>query len=793
MVEIEIDGKALAVAEGSTIIEAADDAGIYIPRFCYHKKLSVAANCRMCLVEVEKVGKPLPACATPVTEGMKVFTRSQKAIQAQRGVMEFLLINHPLDCPICDQGGECELQDLSMGYGHADSNYCEPKRSVASEDLGPLIETWMTRCIHCTRCVRFGEEVAGLRELGVTGRGEDSEIGTYVKHFMRSELSGNIIDICPVGALTNKPARYEGRAWEYWEHASVSPHDMVGSNMFVHTRGRILKPERFVMRAAARENEHINETWLSDRDRFSVHGLYDSSRVYKPRIKQNGQWVEVEWQRAIDELVDRTRAIASERGADQLAAVVSPNSTVEEQFLMQKLMRALGSDNIDHRMREQDFSDQEQTAAFPQFEPAIAEVEHLNAILLVGSNIRYEQPMLGHRINKAAQEGAAVMAVNPMDYEFCFAMQEKIIVEPNQLLDALTGIAKVLASEMNESIAELAAVTPSEISRTMAAKLLQADASAIFVGEHGMGHPDAAQVRALVQLIGRLSKSKVGFLTSGANGAGAWLTGCVPHRGSAGATVEKPGLTAQQFLGDQAVRGYFILNTEPEFDCAQAYAAIQALESAGLVVCLTPFSTPAMESYADFILPIAPFTETAGTFVNAEGKWQSYADITVPHQDAKPAWKVLRVIANFLELDGFDYKTVHEVQFDIKHQVEKMAEHKVAAVSVKSVAAQAEAGLYRLAPWPMYRVDNLVRRSKPLQQTMTEEEMAIAVNTNTAAQHNLSAGEQVTAVQGESQLTLPLMINDRLADNTVWLPSGLPQTAGFGEAEKPIQLQRESH
>ncbi len=790
MIEIEIDGRKLKVAESSTIIEAADNAGIYIPRFCYHKKLSIAANCRMCLVEVEKVGKPLPACATPVSAGMIVLTRSQKALQAQRAVMEFLLINHPLDCPICDQGGECELQDLSMGFGRADSEYCEPKRSVASEDIGPLIETWMTRCILCTRCVRFGEEIAGLRELGVIGRGEDSEIGTYVKHFLRSELSGNIIDICPVGALTNKPARYMGRGWEFREHASVAAHDAVGTNIFVHSRGRNLIPQRMIMRAVPRECEAINETWMSDRDRYSVCGLYDKTRVTKPRVKHNGHWIEVEWQRAIDEIVDRVQVIIADRGANQIGALASPNSSVEELFLLQKFMRSLGSHNIDHRMRENDFSDQDKMGAYPSLGLSIAAVEALDAVVLIGSNIRFEQPMLNHRINKAVAEDASVIAINSMDYEFNYPIRHKLIVPANEMVKALSGVAKALADEMGESVESLKAVKPCDTCKAIAAKLKSAEKVALFLGEHAMGHLEAASIRSLANLIARLATGSLSILTAGANGAGAWLAGCIPHRGPAGEKLENKGLSAKEMLTSNPLRAYFLLNTELELDSAYGYAARKALEAINLVVCLTPFSSEAMESYADFILPIAPFTETPGTFVNMEGQWQGFSAATVPHHDSKPAWKVLRVMANFLDLEGFEYKNVHEVQFEIKHAVEKMNKLEQNFSEMGDLNLEPAAGLNRLAPWLMYRVDNLVRRSQPLQETITQEEMHLAINHKLADQLGFSQGDKITAIQGESRITLPLEINNGLADNTVLLPSGLETTLGFGEAFAPITLER---
>lgn len=784
MVELEINNKKVNVEEGTTIIEAADEIGIYIPRFCYHKKLSIAANCRMCLVEVEKVGKPLPACATPVTPGMKVFSKSKRALDAQRAVMEYLLINHPLDCPICDQGGECELQDLSLGYGHAYSNYNETKRAVFSEDIGSLIETEMTRCIQCTRCVRFGEEIAGLRELGVVGRGEDEEITTYVQHFLRSELSGNIIDICPVGALTSKPDRYKGRGWEFREHPFVSSHDCVGANTFLHSRWEEFSPQRMVLRAVPRENEAINETWMTDRDRFSHLGLYHKSRAYQCRMKKNGQWENVTWETALQEITKRIAA----QSPDQIAALAAPSATVEEFYLLQKLLRGLGSPHIDYRMRYQDFKDQDALPGFLNLGINIAEIENLHAILLVGSNVRFEQPLIANRMYKAHLESTKVMAINPMDYPFIFSLSHKMIVSPQKIIFALAEVAKILSDEAQKTIPELNDIQPSENAKAIAHTLKTAEKAAIFIGEHALNHPAAAQIRALVHLIGKLSDSSVGALTEGANSAGAWLTGAIPHRGPAGSKSNQIGFDAKALLTTDPVQTYFLLKTEPELDSAYPYEALQTLKNAKLVVSLMPFSSPVMEEYADFILPITPFTESNGTFVNIEGRWQSFLAASVPQGDSKPAWKVLRVLANFLKLDGFDYQSSNEVLNDIRKQVDEMPKNQSAELKITKLKS-IENQLMRLAPWPMVRVDHLVRRADALQKTLDKKIASIGINTTLAKKLNLSDGDNVKAVQGNSRVTLPLVIDDRLADDTVLIPSGLEKTAGFGQAESEIILE----
>lgn len=800
MVELEIDGKKTTVEEGASIIEAADKMGIYIPRFCYHKKLSIAANCRMCLVEVEKSGKPLPACATPVTPGMKVFTKSKKTIEAQRYVMEFLLINHPLDCPICDQGGECELQDLAMGFGRSHSDYEETKRAMFSENIGPLIETEMTRCIQCTRCVRFGEEIAGFPELGVINRGEKEAISTYVKHFMQSELSGNIIDICPVGALTDKPARYRERGWELREVPSIAPHDCVGGNIFLHSRWQEFAPQRKIMRAVPRENEVVNETWMSDRDRFGHFGLYHPSRIYQPRIKKEGGWVEVAWEEAFEIIKNRTQALIKKYSVNQLGALVSPNASLEEVYLFQKWFRGLGGSNIDHRIRWQDFRDQHKFASFPNLGLPIADIEKLNAILLIGSNIRFEQPLISHRINKARSEEAKILAINPMDFPFVFDLEERLIVSPQELPDALAQVAKILAGDDAPKI--LAEVCCEEKAKTIAEVLRTAEKAAIFLGEHALHHENSATIRALAQFIGQQSEASMGILTEGSNSAGAWLAGVIPHRGPAGKQLNEVGFDAKTMLTRHPLKAYFILNLEPELDCAYPAEAISALRKGKFVVCLTTFTNSEMETYADVMLPIAPFSESGGTFVNVEGRSQSFLAASVPEKNSQAGWKVLRVLGNYFKLPGFDYKRIQDVRHEVAQVIPELewdieqkihAERRRSSFSLDSKFTLEFPGgnskLSRLAPWPMVRVDNLVRRSEPLQETLSDQMIGIGVNRKTASQLGLKAGERVTAIQGESRIILPLMIEDRLANNTVFLASGLAETAGFGQAETAITLE----
>jgi NADH-quinone oxidoreductase subunit G len=634
LVNIEVNGMPLKARKGSMLIESTDAAGIAIPRFCYHKKLSIAANCRMCLVEVEKAPKPLPACATPVVEGMKVFTESPKARAAQKGTMEFLLINHPLDCPICDQGGECELQDLALSYGGDVSRFAERKRVVPDKDIGPLIATEMTRCIHCTRCVRFGEEIAGLREMGAVGRGEHTEIGTYVSKAVASELSGNVIDLCPVGALTAKPSRYKGRSWEFVQHAAIAPHDSVGSNIFIHTlRGQ-------VMRVVPRENETVNETWISDRDRFGYEGIYSDDRLAKPLL--NG--VETEWEPALEAVATGLKQVISEHGPDAVGALASPTATVEELYLLQKLARGLGISNIDHRLRQADFSDQDTAPAFPWLGQGLVELEKVKSALLIGSNVRMEQPLAGHRLRKAALNGSRIMFINPRDFEFRFPVAAKINTDPAAMVAVLAGVAHVVAELKGEALpASLAALVPAtlgEAEHVIASNLLNNAPATILLGNLAVSHPAFAQLRVLAGLIAQRCRASFGYLSEAANSAGAWLAGAVPHRLPGGKAAPTTGLDARAML-ETPRQAYILLGTEPELDCWDGASALNAMQAAKLVISLSPYAAAVSKRYANIILPVGTFAETSGTYVNAEGSWQSFQGAAKPFAAARPAWKVL--------------------------------------------------------------------------------------------------------------------------------------------------------
>ncbi len=771
MLKIEIDGKQIEVAPGSTIIEAADAAGISIPRFCYHKKLSVAANCRMCLVDVEKAIKPLPACATPVADGMKVATHSAKAIAAQKGVMEFLLINHPLDCPICDQGGECELQDLAVGYGGDVSRYQEMKRVVLDKDIGPLIATEMTRCIHCTRCVRFGQELAGMMELGATGRGEHMRIGTYVAQSVDSELSGNMIDLCPVGALTSKPFRYTARTWELSDVPGVSPHDCVGANLNVQVQ------RNQVMRVLPRENEDVNEIWLADRDRFSYEALNSTERLLKPMVRENGKWRETDWSTALNVAVDGMQKAIAAHGPQCIGALASPTSTVEEFYLLQKLLRTLGSGNVDHRLRQRDFSDDADAPLFPYIGLPIRELETLDAALLIGSNIRKDQPLLGLRLRKAFLHGAALCAVNPVDYDFSFDLKAKVIFDPAAMPAALARIARALAESNGASlpseVAALANGKPSDAEQAIAAGLKGASKVSVLVGNIAMMHPQAALLRSLADLIAELSGARLGLLPE-ANGAGGWLAGCVPQRGANGVPAEPAGQNAHDMFA-QPLKGYFIFGAEPVLDSADGKRAQAALNQAGCVVAFSAFKS-SLSDVAHVLLPLAAFTETDGTFVNAEGRFQSFTAAVTPAGDARPGWKILRVLGNLFKLSGFDYTTATGVLAELQQNTEATARLKAR----RFAPAPAVNGLQRIAEVSMYAIDPLVRRAPALQKARDNSGPVARMHPREAQKQGVGGSTRLRVIAGGESVTLDFLVDRRIPEGCVSIPAACPETLALG-------------
>jgi NADH-quinone oxidoreductase subunit G len=706
IVNIEVDGNPVEAKKGQMIIEVTDNIGAYIPRFCYHEKLSIAANCRMCLVEVEKAPKPLPACATPIMEGMKVFTRSPAAIAAQKATMEFLLINHPLDCPICDQGGECELQDLALGYGRGVSRYQERKRVVKDKDIGPLISTDMTRCIHCTRCVRFGEEVTGLQQLGTTERGENMKIGTYVEQSIDHELSANIIDLCPVGALNNKPYRYSARAWEMQQCPTVSPHDCVGSNMSAHVlRGT-------VKRVVPSENEAINETWLSDRDRFSYEGIYSSDRLLTPRLKSGKDWEEVSWEEALNRLAEELKTA----GSDNTGILAAPGSTIEEFHLLSRLADHLGTSNVDHRIRQRDFSDQENDPLFPWLGCSIEDIEKADAILVVGSNIRKEAPIIAHRVRKAALHGARISVVNNEAYDFFFDVHEQI--NGLGIVRQLAGIAVAAAgaNKLPTSITALCkGIDPTAEQKNIAASLADAERGHLLTGLIAGRHRASSAIRALVAAISDLTGATFGTLSEAGNSAGAHLAGVLPHRGSGGALRKKTGLHAADIL-DASLDTVLLFGLEPD-DLSCVENAEDKLAAKKFVVALTPFTGDSLERSANLMLPIGTFAETSGTYVNCEGRRQSFAGIATPVGEARPGWKVLRVIGNLLDAEGFDYVTSEDVRDEVFAELGSISPDNgyKGTKALAHVNGADEPG--DDVDVPIYEIDAVVRRAAALQMT----------------------------------------------------------------------------
>ncbi|MDB5941894.1 MAG: NADH-quinone oxidoreductase subunit [Ramlibacter sp.] len=697
MIEIDLDGQKVEITEGSMIMHAADKAGTYIPHFCYHKKLSIAANCRMCLVDVEKAPKPMPACATPVTQGMIVRTKSDKAIKAQQSVMEFLLINHPLDCPICDQGGECQLQDLAVGYGGSSSRYEEEKRVVFHKDAGPLISMEeMTRCIHCTRCVRFGQELAGEMELGMIHRGEHSEITTVLYDTIDSEVSGNMIDLCPVGALTSKPFRYQARPWELSRRKSVSPHDSTGANLIVQVKNNK------VMRVLPLENEDVNECWLADRDRFSYEALNTEERLTQPMLKQGGEWKPVDWQTALEYVANGLRQIKADNGAKSIGTLASPHSTVEELFLAGSLMRAMGSENIDYRLRNAQFA---QAEGVRWLGTSIASLSNLQRALVIGSNLRKEHPLFAMRVRAAVRKGAVVSSIHDVEHDWAMPVKNKLIAHAGQWVQALADVAASIGAQ--KGVKAPVDGNENEQGKAIAQSLLSGERKAILLGNAAAHHASASSLLALANWIGEQTGATVGYLTEAANTVGAQLAGALPGAG---------GLNAGQMLRGE-LKAVLLLNTEPQFDAADGRAALAGLNKAQMVVTLSPFK--ANMDISDVLLPIAPFTETPGTFVNAEGRVQGFHAVVKPAGEARPAWKVLRVLANMLGLPGFEYESAQDVL-----AASRGAAHVQAGAVQGNVLGNASSAAIDLSPTTgrpaaaaIYQLDSIVRRAPSLQLT----------------------------------------------------------------------------
>ncbi|HEY3433622.1 MAG TPA: NADH-quinone oxidoreductase subunit NuoG [Rhodocyclaceae bacterium] len=776
MLEIEIDGKQLQVEDGSTIMDAAHQAGTYIPHFCYHKKLSIAANCRMCLVQVEKAPKPMPACATPVTNGMKVFTHSDLALKAQEGVMEFLLINHPLDCPICDQGGECQLQDLAVGYGAGQSRYEEEKRVVTNKDLGPLVSTDMTRCINCTRCVRFTQEIAGFMEMGQAFRGDRAEIMPFVESTVTTELSGNIIDLCPVGALTSKPFRFSARTWELSRRKSVSPHDGLGSNLIVQTK------HDKVMRVLPLENEEINECWLSDRDRFSYEGLNAPDRLTKPMVKQGGEWKEAEWNVALDYVSHALRDVVKTHGGDSVGALVSPNATLEEMSLAGKLLRGIGSDNIDFRLRQTDFSADGKHMGTPWLGMKVSDISKLDRVLVVGSFLRKEQPLLAQRLRQVAKRLTQVSVIHSSDDDLLSKLFAKAIVKPSLLPDLLAQVVKAAAEIKGTAVdGVVAAVTVSAEAKKIAESLSSARAGAVLLGNFAQQHPQASVLQALAQQLATITGIKVGLLAEAANSVGGYVAKALP---------QKSGLNAARLLNEPR-QAYVLLGIEPEFDTADGRAALAALKQAKTVVVLSSFKSAAALEYADVLLPVSPFAETSGTFINTEGRVQSFYAVTKPLAETRPAWKVLRVLGNLLELPGFDYNSSEEVRDEVlggKPEFVSGLNNDVIGVAVSLSASGNQ--LERVADIPLYFSDALVRRAPSLQATLDASTPVARMSAATLMSVGVADGDNIVVKQGEGNVSLTAKLDASVPDNALRIAAAHVSTVALGKQFSTLTVEK---
>ncbi len=786
-VTVEIDGRAIEAPKGASIIAVADEHGIDIPRFCYHSKLSAPANCRMCLVDVEMGGrpapKPLPACITTVADGMVVRTASERALKAQKGVMEFLLINHPLDCPICDQGGECELQDLALGYGRSVSRFVERKRVVKDENLGPLIATEMTRCIHCTRCVRFLDEVAGTSELGAMFRGEHTEISTLVGSGVHSELSGNVIDLCPVGALTSRPYRFSARSWEMLSHPGVAPHDCLGSNIDLHqVRGT-------VKRVVPRDNEAINECWISDRDRFSYEGIYSAERLAAPQIREGDTWHTVDWQTAIEAAANGLRDVVAQHGGDALGALVSPSASLEEMYLTARIVRALGSDHIDTRLRRGDFRDGVAGDGFPGLTGSIAGLEAVDAALIVGGYPRHEQPLANHRLRKAAIRGGAIMALNPRGFDWNIDLAVDAVVPVGEMARTLAAVVRAVAGRTGQAEPEALAgwigdEAPDAQATAMAGHLLDADNAVVLTGGLAEAHPAGAELRWLAGRLAAMTQTDYGELTDGSNTAGGWIAGAVPGRRADGQAAS--GLDARAMV-IRPRRGYLLNGIEPEHDHFDGAATIEALAHADCVVAMAAYDSPALRARADVLLPVATLGETAGTLVNAEGQWQTFAGCAKPQGDARPGWRVLRVLANVLELDGFHYQAPDEIH----HEIRAVAGEAKAATPTADGAPtpQPVEEMLRVG-WPaMFGGDPLVRHAPSLQASVHAGEAVVEIAPADAERLGIADGDLVVVEQAGVTRTLPARPSNQVPAGSFWLAAGLIHSEGLGGLIGPATLR----
>ena len=726
-VTVFIDGVELAAPKGSMIIQAADKAGIPIPRFCYHDKLAIAANCRMCLVEVEKMPKPAPACATPVMDGMQVVTRSEKALKSQRNVMEFLLINHPLDCPICDQGGECELQDLSLGYGRSVSRFAERKRVVADEDLGPLVATEMTRCIQCTRCVRFTAEIAGTYELGGMQRGENLQIGTYDGKPLTTELSGNVIDVCPVGALTNKVFRFRARPWELIARESLGGHDALGSNLFLHLR------RGDVMRAVPRDNEAVNECWLSDRDRWSHQGLTADDRAVHPLVKDGGEWRQASW----DEALARAAKILRDNPADELGMLVHPSTSNEEGALLARLAEALGTGNLDHRIAQRDLSD---GAIAEPFAMPVAELDKADAVLIVGSNLRHEVPLLHQRVRQAWRQGAKVYVVNPVDFEFTFDLADKAIVPPSKIAETLR------VPELGDA-------------------LRGAKHAAIIVGGQAETSAHAAEIRQAAAALAAETGAALCRIPQGANAVGLSRAGVLPTSRDANAMLA------------ERRSAYVTYGIEPGLDFADQAKAMQAL-GAAQVVAFSQFACQSTRAVADVILPIGALAEIDASLTNLDGREQRAVAAGRLPGDARAGWRVLRALGGELGVAGFEFTDLAGLRAGLQQQTVSVARSNAPVVDGD--------GLELAVSQAIYRVDGLTRRAAALQSHPLTLGPRVVLHPDDARTHGVADGAMAKVSNAVGTATLQVAVDDRVAPGAAWVESGYGATAALAAGKVKV-------
>ncbi|WP_338521904.1 NADH-quinone oxidoreductase subunit NuoG [Candidatus Legionella polyplacis] len=788
MIEIEINNNIFKVEKGRTIIQVADDKNIYIPRFCYHKQLSLATNCRMCLVEIYGFNKLFPACSTVINKKIKIFTQSKKVIEAQKSVMEFLLINHPLDCPICDQGGECELQDFSMDFGSDFSAYKEEKRVFSNDNFGSLIASEMTRCIYCTRCIRFDREINGSQELGLLGRGDKIRIGTYIKSSITSEVSGNMIDLCPVGALTSKPFRSLKRSWELFQYNGISIHDCLGSNIYFHAS------KNKVFRVASRKNDNINKYWISDRDRFSYLGLQSKFRAKKPMLKRNGKWCFVDWSMALKAVSDGILNILQKYGPEQIAVFASPSSTLEEFYLLQKLMRSLGINNLDYRLQQIDFRDQNYQELAPYSSLSYSLIAEQKNILIVGSNIHREVPLVGLKVREAFIKGAKLFIINPIDYNHNFDVEKKIILP---IQDLSLQLAKLVLAVLPNDF-----FLPKELKNffegltvddetLFIAKSLCYQNSVIITGFICENHPDSSLLRTLLYYFKLFSGVRIFRLTFGSNTLGACVSGFLPHRTTGGISINNPGMDVQSSL-KKKLKSYILLAVEPEFDFANSYLALDSIKNADFVVVFSAFQNNQVKEYASILLPISPYYETDGTYININNIWQTVKHVCNPYVESKPAWKVFRVLGNMLNCSGFEYSSIYEVLSEIKSILKKTKKIKYCPYFPKKFPIS-QKFLVRVGEWPLYRVDMIVRNSCELQTCPSSDidKVYVRINSSTAKKNNLLTSKFVLVSQEDSMsVMLPIKCDDRVGMNMVWIVNAMLETVNLGYSFLKVDLKK---